>query len=41
MLKTRLLKSLSLILCIVLIAAMALFAAGCNDTKPEENAQNN
>lgn len=28
-------NKLSLILCIVLIAAMALFAAGCNDTAPD------
>ncbi len=40
MLKTRLFKSLSFLLCIVLIAAMALFATGCNDTTPEENTQN-
>lgn len=41
MIKTRLLKSLSLILCCVLIAAMALFATGCkdnNDTTPGANA---
>ncbi len=31
MIKTRLLKSLSLLLCFVLIAAMALFATGCGD----------
>lgn len=40
MIKTRLLKSLSLILCIVLIAAMALFATGCegnNDTGTDAN----
>lgn len=29
---TRMKKILSLILCVVLIAAMALFAAGCSDT---------
>ena len=33
---TRLKKSLSLILCIMLIAAMALFAGGCNDNKTQE-----
>ena len=31
--KARLRKSLSLIVCIVLIAAMALFTTGCNDNK--------
>ena len=31
--KTRLTKSLSSIVCIVLIAAMALFTTGCNDNK--------
>ena len=31
--KTRLFKSLSLAVCIVLIAATALFTAGCNDNK--------
>ena len=31
--KTRLKRSLSLILCIVLIAAMALMTTGCNDNK--------
>lgn len=30
--KTRFTKFLSLIVCIVLIAALALFATGCNDT---------
>ena len=30
--KTRFLKSLSLIVCIVLIAAMALFTIGCSDS---------
>lgn len=41
MIKTRLLKSLSLILCIVLIAAMALLATGCegnNDTGADSSA---
>lgn len=33
--KTQLKKVLSLILCIVLIAAMALFTIGCNDNKKE------
>lgn len=32
--KTRFLKSLSFIVCAVLIAAMALFAIGCNDNNP-------
>ena len=40
MLKTRSLKSLSLILCIVLIAAMALFAAGCNGDTQEDSSTN-
>lgn len=31
--KTRLFKSLSLAVCLVLIAATALFTAGCNDSK--------
>lgn len=39
MIKTRLLKSLSLILCCVLIAAMALFATGCKDNN-DTNADN-
>lgn len=39
MIKTRLLKSLSLILCCVLIAAMALFATGCKDND-DTNADN-
>lgn len=34
--KTGLLRSLSFILCIVLIAAMALFATGCNDNTQED-----
>ena len=33
--KTRLTKSLSLILCMVLIAAMTLFTIGCSDTKDD------
>ena len=33
--KTRLTKSLSLILCMVLIAAMTLFTTGCSDTKDD------
>ena len=33
--KTRFLKTLSFFLCIVLIAAMALFTIGCNDKKPD------
>ena len=39
--KTQLKKLLSLSLCIVLIAAMALFASGCNDItkKPELSQQ--
>ena len=37
--KTQMKKLLSLILCMVLIAAMALFAAGCSDkTTPAEEA---
>jgi len=38
--KTQMKKLLSLILCVVLIAAMALFAAGCSDktTQAEETA---
>ncbi|MBQ8622891.1 MAG: DUF4430 domain-containing protein [Oscillospiraceae bacterium] len=40
MLKTRLLKSLSFILCIVLIAAMALFATGCNGNTQEDGGEN-
>lgn len=38
--KTRLLKSLSLILCIVLIAAMALFATGCEADNNADNSAN-
>jgi len=38
MTKTRLLRSLSLILCIVLIAAMALMATGCDDNNANSNA---
>ena len=33
---TRLKKSLSFILCIMLIAAIALFATGCNDSNNQE-----
>lgn len=40
MTKTRLLKSLSLILCIVLIAAMALFATGCEADNNADNSAN-
>ena len=36
---TRLKTSLSLFLCIVLIAAIALFTTGCNDNKPETPEQ--
>lgn len=36
---TRLKKSLSLFLCIVLIAAIALFTTGCNDNTPETPEQ--
>ncbi len=36
--KTKLTKILSLIVCIVLIAAMALFTTGCNDNKPTDPA---
>ncbi|MBE7056869.1 MAG: DUF4430 domain-containing protein [Ruminococcaceae bacterium] len=36
--KTRLLKALSLILCIVLIAAMALSTTGCDDNKVNPTA---
>lgn len=39
--KTRLLKSLSLILCCVLIAAMALFATGCEADNNDINADVN
>lgn len=39
--KTRLLKSLSLILCCVLIAAMALFATGCEADNNDINADAN
>ena len=38
--KTRLLKSLSLILCCVLIAAMALFATGCEADNNADNSAN-
>ena len=41
MTKTRLLKSLSLILCCVLIAAMALFATGCEADNNDINADAN
>lgn len=37
--KTQFKKVLSLILCIVLIAAMALFTIGCNDNKVEETSE--
>lgn len=40
MTKTRLLKSLSLILCCVLIAAMALFATGCEADNNADNSAN-
>ena len=36
MIMTRMKKSLSLILCMVLIAAMALFAAGCGNSSDAE-----
>ena len=36
--KTRLFKALSLILCIVLIAAMALFTNGCSDNTTDPTA---
>ena len=36
--KTRLFKALSLILCVVLIAAMALIATGCEDNKVNPTA---
>lgn len=40
MTKTKIYKKLSLILCIVLIAAMALFTTGCNDnTSTEETTK--
>lgn len=35
--KTRLTKLLSLILCMVLVAAMTLFTTGCGDTSEESN----
>ena len=34
----RIKKSLSLVLCIVLIVVMALFTTGCNDNENKENA---
>lgn len=37
---TTLKKSLSLVLCIVLIAAMALFTTGCSDTQNDTNSEN-
>ena len=37
--KTNVTKALSLILCTVLIAAMALFTTGCSDNKNQENPQ--
>lgn len=37
--KNNMRKLLSFILCIVLIAAMALFATGCSDKKPAETPQ--
>ena len=37
--KNNMRKLLSFILCIVLIAAMALLATGCSDTKPVETPQ--
>ena len=40
MTKTRLHKSLSLILCCVLIAAMALFATGCEADNNADNSAN-
>ena len=36
----RFVRSLSCILCIVLIAATALFATGCSDNKAENSAEN-
>lgn len=37
---TTLKKSLLLVLCIVLIAAMALFTTGCSDTQNDTNSEN-
>ena len=37
--KTRFLKTLSFFLCIVLIAAMALFTIGCNDKKTDGDSE--
>ncbi len=37
--QTRLLKSLSLIVCVVLMAAMALTASGCNDNHPSTDPE--
>ena len=39
MTKTKTTNKLSLILCIVLIAAMALFTAGCNDNSSTESPE--
>ncbi len=36
--KTRFAKSLSFVLCMVLIAAMALFAAGCSDNNASDGS---
>ena len=37
--KTQFKKSVSLFVCVVLIAAVALFTSGCNNTQPEKTPQ--